>query len=541
MKYPSQSDPWIGRLLSDGGQAPATGYRQRYRLDKRIAVGGMGEIFLAMDTLLGKQVALKLLKDTLVESEELRKRFEREVALCAALKSDHIVEISDYGVTEEGYPFFVMEYLRGQSLEQLLRRMQRLPLERIVNLIAQVCDGLQLAHTGVTLWRHNATVSEQIKVVHRDLKPANIFLVPTALGELVKVLDFGVAKIREAQAEHTNLTNTFLGTFHYAAPEQLEVEKDLDERADIYSLGIIVYEMLSGTDPFGLGFNTRKISEISWAVAHTSKPAIPLRSQPGLSQISLELEAVVTRCLQKAPNERFASVDELKRSLQAAVAVGGETIAQLPTPARCNSEEETVPRSLSPKLEILDSTILRPLTPLNPGIPEEPIAEVPPDSRQGFDNSVVNHPLTPVRQKVPDATILSRDYLIEQDALLEILIEIVGPIALTLLQQVSVQASSTQDLLDKLSIFLSPKQQIEFKEKTASLLKKSAKSQAIDASFLELCEQYLSDLIGPIASVLIQEVLRSHPQISPVEFVNILAKNIPNPKKAGEFSQRLLQ
>lgn len=311
MKFPSQSDPWIGCLLGD---------RQRYRLDKRIAVGGMGEIFLAMDTLLGKQVALKLLKDTLVESEELRKRFEWEVALCAALKSDHIVEVSDYGVTVQGYPFFVMEYLRGQSLGQLLRQKQRLSFEQTVNIITQVCEGLQLAHTGVTLWRDKARVSEHLKVVHRDLKPDNIFLVPTALGELVKILDFGVAKIREAQAEHTDLTNTFLGTFHYAAPEQLEVEKDLDGRADIYSLGVILYEMLSGTDPFGLGFNINdvSISNMSWASAHKFKPPVPLQVQPCLGQQLPELEAVVMRCLQKVPDQRFASVDELKQALQAA-------------------------------------------------------------------------------------------------------------------------------------------------------------------------------------------------------------------------------
>lgn len=533
MNSPSQSNPWIGRLIGD---------RQRYRIDKRLAAGGMGEVFVAMDTLLGKLVVIKLLKDTLVASAELRKRFEREVALCAALKSDHIVEVSDYGITEEGYPFFVMEYLRGQSLGQLLRQQQRLPLERTVNLISQVCDGLKLAHTGVTIWRDNATVREQIKVVHRDLKPDNIFLVPTVLGELVKILDFGIAKIRETHAEHTSVTDMFLGTFHYAAPEQLEVKKDLDGRADIYSLGIIIYEMLSGTDPFGLGYNTRKISEISWALAHTSKPVVPLRSQPGASQLSPQLEAVVMQCLNKAPDERFASVDELKQAMQAAVAVGGETIAQLPTPVQQNSEDETVPRSLTPpESKILDTTILRPLTPPNPGIIEETIIDVPPDSRQGFAPSVINRPLTPTKQEVPSATIpsLAPDSLIEQDALLEILLEIVGPIAPTLLQQVSAKASSNTELLEKLALFLSPKQQIEFKEKTAPLLEKSTKIQAIDRRFLDKCEKHLSDLIGPVASVLIQEALRAHPQISPMELVNLLARKISNPKKKSEFQERL--
>ncbi len=315
------SDPWIARLIGD---------RQRYRLEKRLGAGGMGDVFLAMDTLLGQQVALKLLKDTLVASEELRKRFEREVALCAALKSDHIVQVNDYGVTPEGYPFYVMEYLQGQTLGQLLKQQQQIGVERTMGIITQVCEGLRLAHRGVTLWRDGATASEHVKVVHRDLKPDNIFLVRTALGELVKLLDFGIAKIYNDGTEHTALTNMFLGTFHYAAPEQLEVEKDIDGRADIYSLGIILYEMLSGTDPFGFGLNIRSISGVSWALAHTSKPPVPLRSRLGSEHLSPELEAVVMRCLQKLPDERFASIEELQQALLAAVAVP-QPLAPIPS------------------------------------------------------------------------------------------------------------------------------------------------------------------------------------------------------------------
>ena len=310
MSSPTQPDPWIGRLLGD---------RQRYRLETRLGGGGMGDVFLAMDTLLGQQVALKLIKDALVVTEELRKRFEREVALCAALKSDHIVEVLNYGETPEGHPFYVMEYLRGQSLGQLLRQNKRLTVERTVSIMTQVCDGLQLAHEGVVLWRDGATVSEHVQVVHRDLKPDNIFLVPTTLGELVKILDFGIAKIRSADYTITK-TATILGTFRYAAPEQLGAETNLDRRADIYSLGIILYEMLSGSDPFGFGIKTRSTTGMSWVMAHTSKPPQPLRQQPGLEQLSPQLEAVVMRCLQKSPTERFASVDELNRALQAAAA-----------------------------------------------------------------------------------------------------------------------------------------------------------------------------------------------------------------------------
>ncbi len=506
--FTNQSEPWIGRSIGD---------RQRYRLDKRLGAGGMGDVFLAMDTLLGKQVALKLLKDTLVTSAELRKRFEREVAVSAALKSDRIVEVNDYGVTAEGFPFYVMEYLRGQSLGQLLRQQGQLPVESTVNIITQVCDGLQLAHEGVTLWREKATVSEHIQVVHRDLKPDNIFLVPTVLGELVKILDFGIAKIRENQVEHTQLTNMFLGTFHYAAPEQLEVEKEIDGRADIYSLGIILYEMLSGTDPFGLGFNTRRISEISWALAHTTKPVQPLRSQPGLSDLSPILEAVVLRCLKKTPSDRFASVEDLKIALQVATTIEPET--------------ETIPPPIAQQ-KTEDKTTLRPLNPPQPGIPKTTSVQKPTTAR----------PIQPLEQGVSD-TILS----LEQNSLLAIITELIGPIARTLIQEVAAQTSSTKELVEKLMVYFSPSQRVEFEKKARALLTsaertqtKTGKTQAIDASFLHQCQEDLAEIIGPIASSLIQEVLETHHRISPDELVHILAKEISNPKQAKEFSQRLL-
>jgi serine/threonine-protein kinase len=362
MKFPAQPDSWIGRSVGD---------RQRYRLDKCIGSGGMGDVFVAMDTLLGQQVALKLLKDTLVESTSLRKRFEREVAVCAALKSDHIVTVSDYGVTDEGHPFYVMEYLRGQSLGELLRQQQQLDVERTVSIITQVCEGLRKAHEGVTLWQKGASVSEHVKVVHRDLKPDNIFLVPTALGELVKILDFGIAKIRDHSVEQTNLTLAFIGTFRYAAPEQLIVAKNLDERADVYSLGIILYEMLSGTDPFGFGMNVHKATGMSWAVAHKSKPPVPLRLQPGLSHLSPALEAVVMRCLEKEPNQRFVSVEQLNRALQVAARSG-------------QSDRE------------LNAT--------TQAVSDVTIFQTPPPG-QGYDNTTPNKPLKPPRQEVPDAMI----------------------------------------------------------------------------------------------------------------------------------------
>ena len=340
-------NPWLGRMVGDN---------QRYRLDKRLGGGGMGEVFIAMDTRVGQQVALKLLKDTFVTSSEMRKRFEREIAVCAALQSDHIVKITDCGFTDEGYPFYVMEYLRGQTLRQLILREKRLSVNRTQAIISQVCKGLQLAHQGVILQKEGGT---PIKVIHRDLKPDNIFLITTNLGEWVKILDFGLAKVRNQSVEQTNLTTTFVGTFRYAAPEQLQNDKNLDERADIYSLGLLTYEMLCGVDPFGLTLKGSKVSETSWIIAHAHEKPLPLCSslpQSNGEYISPQLEAVVTKCLQKKPEERFANVEELDRELQIAVQsqTGKSNPGDIPNTALLQplrnrgSHDETVSRSIQP-------------------------------------------------------------------------------------------------------------------------------------------------------------------------------------------------
>ncbi len=380
MKSPPSSNSWNGRFVGDN---------QRYRLDRRLGGGGMGEVFLATDTRVGQQVALKLLKDTLVASLEMRKRFEREVAVCAALQSDHIVKISDCGVTPEGFPFYVMEYLRGQTLRQLLLREKRLSVERTVKIMAQVCKGLQLAHQGVTLQRDGGKTTEHIQVVHRDLKPDNIFLMPTDLGEWVKVLDFGVAKIRSESSENSNITNitsTFIGTFRYAPPEQIQSDRNLDARGDIYSLGIILYEMLSAADPFGISIKGSHVSEASWVLAHAYEPPKPLREQPGCENLPVQLEAVVMKCLHKNPANRFATVEELNQALQAAAKFATESSVPEQMTGRSQpssnqgSNHETVPRQSN------DDTVIRPPSGFNQGSNHETVP------RQSNDDTVIRPP-----------------------------------------------------------------------------------------------------------------------------------------------------
>ncbi|MBD1847238.1 serine/threonine protein kinase [Cyanobacteria bacterium FACHB-63] len=301
---------WLGRRL---------GTTERYRLDQKLGGGAIGDVYLAMDIHLGRRVAIKLLKGALSQYKEIIARFEREVAISAALESEHIVQVLDYGVTPEGNPFYVMEYLQGRTLDQLIRQAGRVSIDQTVQIAIQLCEGLHVAHSGVAIWRNQATVSETVKVVHRDLKPANIYLVPTGLGELAKLLDFGIAKkLHDDTANQTNLTQAFLGTFRYAAPEQLINAAKTDGRADIYSLGMILYEMLTGTNPYNAKPDSRR-AELFWATAHASSQPIPLRQQPGCEQIPAALEAIVMRCLNKRPSDRFATVAELRQALQSVV------------------------------------------------------------------------------------------------------------------------------------------------------------------------------------------------------------------------------
>lgn len=282
------------------------GENRRYRIEKHLGGGGMGDVYQATDTLLSKQVAVKIM--TAVTSDEetrhqLIRRFSREIAVSAPLTSPNIVQVSDSGLTPEGYPYYVMEYLQGKTLGQVLRQEGYLSVERAMRIMIQVCTGLAIAH--------------QNGIIHRDLKPDNIFLIPGSLGELIKILDFGIAKVVRAQGDITQLTamGFFVGTFRYAAPEQCLDEGDIDQRADIYSLGVLFYELLSGTNPFGItqesGNNTYR-----WLDSHIRVEAIPLRVHRHCQSLPPALESLIMRCLKKSPEDRFNSVEEIEQELR---------------------------------------------------------------------------------------------------------------------------------------------------------------------------------------------------------------------------------
>ncbi|MBF2007299.1 MAG: serine/threonine protein kinase, partial [Chlorogloeopsis fritschii C42_A2020_084] len=222
------SDPNVGRLLSN-----------RYQLQEIIGTGAMGRVYRAKDILLGGvPVAVKFLALSVQNNKmRLQERFEREAKTCALLgqKSIHVVRVMDYGVDANNTPFYVMEYLQGISLSDVIRK-QHLTLPRFLSFIRQISLGLQSAHDGIMV------DGKICPIIHRDIKPSNMLVIQDAsFGELVKVLDFGIAKLLQADS---NYTNYYLGTLAYSSPEQMD-GKELDNRSDIYSLGVMMFEMLT--------------------------------------------------------------------------------------------------------------------------------------------------------------------------------------------------------------------------------------------------------------------------------------------------------
>ncbi len=276
---------------------------KRYQLKQLIGKGGMGEVFLADDVLLGGiPVAIKFLSQT-VSDAKMQQDFAREARICAALsqKSLHIVRVTDYGVSEEGKPFYVMEYLCGKSLKELIP----MSLPMFIAICRQICLGLQYAHAGINI------DGKVYPLVHRDIKPANVFVVPDPiLGQLVKILDFGIAKFINSQAT-IGASKGFHGTLPYCSPEQLD-GNELDSRSDIYSLGVMMFEMLSGqkpwqpeTDFFG-----------AWYKAHHFQPPQAIADINPNLKLPQKLNDLIMASLAKSPASRPQNLTEVLKVLE---------------------------------------------------------------------------------------------------------------------------------------------------------------------------------------------------------------------------------
>lgn len=277
--------------------------QNRYRLVRLVGQGAMGQVFIAEDVALGNiLVAVKFLSQTLL-NRKMRERFEREAKTCAQLgqRSIHIVRVTDYGIDEDGVPFYVMEYLKGESLSEVISH-QPPSLPRFLSRTRQICLGLQCAHQGIQM------DGKIFPVVHRDIKPSNILVSQDdSLGELIKILDFGIAKMLEPEG---NQTQCFMGTLAYSSPEQME-GRELDARSDIYSLGIMMFQMLTGKMP--LNADTHSFG--GWYKAHHFQAPRSFASIQTPIKVPKALESLVMSCLAKSPNDRPQSVTEVITAL----------------------------------------------------------------------------------------------------------------------------------------------------------------------------------------------------------------------------------
>ncbi|MEM1238471.1 MAG: serine/threonine-protein kinase [Cyanobacteria bacterium P01_H01_bin.26] len=300
----------------------------RYKLTKSIGQGSMGTVYLAEDTLLGGvPVAVKLLSQALL-NDRMTERFLTEAKTSALLgqKCIHVVRVIDQKLTAEGQPFYVMEYLKGKNLDQVIRP-RPLGIPRFLDLTRQICLGLKAAHEGILIEK------EVVSIIHRDIKPSNILVLQSPeFGELVKVLDFGIAKL--LQADTAKQTTTFMGTLAYSSPEQMDGQV-LDSRSDIYSLGLMMYQMLTGSLPYWPSKNNFG----GWYKAHTSYDAIPLKDAVSRGKVPSLLNDVVMSCLAKDRTQRPASVDKILSAL-ASIRDSEQSLPALPEPPVGEPESE---------------------------------------------------------------------------------------------------------------------------------------------------------------------------------------------------------
>jgi tRNA A-37 threonylcarbamoyl transferase component Bud32 len=269
----------------------------KYRIDRVLGVGGMGVVVAATHLQLDQRVALKFMLPEALQVPLLLERFAREARAAVRLKSDHVARVLDVGTLESGSPYMVMEYLEGHDLGSMIETRGALPVETAVDFVLQACDAVAEAHS--------------VGIVHRDLKPRNLFVTQRNDGRaLVKVLDFGIAKHTASSGVDLSLTKTtdVIGSPNYMSPEQLRASKSTDERSDIWALGVILYELLTG----GLPFNAESVTQlIAMVLSDDPRPIREVRTD-----VPADLERVIERCLRKDPAARFASVAELAAALE---------------------------------------------------------------------------------------------------------------------------------------------------------------------------------------------------------------------------------
>ncbi|HEX8144132.1 MAG TPA: protein kinase [Pyrinomonadaceae bacterium] len=300
--------PSVSGTAARGGD-PLIGYviDGRYRIDAKLGIGGMGAVYKGTRLLIGDEVAIKVLHKEQVAVPEAAERFRREAQAAARLKHANAVSVYDFGVSQEGLFYLVMELVEGESVRSIIRQRGPLTPTATAEIITQVCAALDEAH------RHG--------IIHRDIKPDNIMVHQGVAGLRVKVLDFGIAKLRDQAVSNLTQTGSVMGTPHYMSPEQC-IGEELDSRSDIYSLGIVMYEMLAGVVPFNSPTSTAVV------VQHVNQPPPPIRAMN--MSIPQPVEAVVLHALEKRREARPQTAGALAHELSAALGMSaqpGSTVA----------------------------------------------------------------------------------------------------------------------------------------------------------------------------------------------------------------------
>ena len=285
MEREGSAGPQVCRMSSMVTQEGAT-VAGKYVVERVLGEGGMGVVVKATQTQLGRTVAIKFLKPEAIEKPAVVERFDREARALGRLTSDHVTHVIDVDKLDDGSPFIVMEYLDGEDLATVVEREGPLPVSVAVGYVLEACEAIAAAHA--------------MRIVHRDLKPSNLFLARRpGQKPIVKVLDFGISKVMDEEVSLTK-TSSGLGSALYMAPEQMRNAKGCDERADLWALGIILYEFLTGVPPY----DGESVHEVVANVLEQNRVKLSDR----LPSVPPELDALVEECLVLDPKKRIASV-----------------------------------------------------------------------------------------------------------------------------------------------------------------------------------------------------------------------------------------